>query len=58
VTVLFAMIGLLATIGGLLASALFLRLGLVRGDWLLIVGSLLTTGVFLYAVFWLRDASL
>ena len=57
-TVLFAMISLLATIGGLLASALFLRLGLVRGDWLLIVGSLLTTAVFVYAVFWLRDASL
>jgi hypothetical protein len=52
------MISLLATIGGLLASALFLRLGLVRGDWLLIVGSLLTTAVFVYAVFWLRDASL
>jgi hypothetical protein len=55
---LFAVIGLLVTIGGLLASALFLRLGLLRGDWLLIVGALLTTGVFLYAVFWLRDASL
>ena len=57
-TVLFAMISLLATIGGLLASALFLRLGLIRGDWLLIVGSLLTTAVFVHAVFWLRDASL
>jgi hypothetical protein len=55
---LFAMIGLLATIGGLVGSALFLRLGLVRGDWLLIVGALLTTGVFLYAVFWLKDAPL
>ena len=55
---LFAMIGLLVTIGGLVGSALFLRLGLVRGDWLLIVGSLLTTAVFVYAVFWLRDASL
>jgi hypothetical protein len=58
VTMLFAMIGLLATIGGLVGSALFLRLGLVRGDWLLIVGALLTTGVFLYAVFWLKDAPL
>ena len=57
-TMLFAMIGLLVTIGGLVVSALFLRMGLIRGDWLLIMGSLLTTGVFLYAVFWLRDASL
>ena len=55
---LFAMIGLLVTIGGLVVSALFLRMGLIRGDWLLIMGSLLTTGVFVYAVFWLRDASL
>jgi hypothetical protein len=55
---LFGVMGLLATIGGLVAGALFLRLGLVRGDWLLIVGALLTTGVFLYAVFWLRDAAL
>ena len=57
-TVLFAMLGLLVTIGGLVASALFLRLGLVRGDGLLIMGAMLTTGVFLYAVFWLRDAAL
>ena len=57
-TLLSGMIGLLVTIGGLVASALFLRLGLVRGDGLLIVGALLTTGVFLYAVFWLRDAAL
>jgi hypothetical protein len=56
--VLFTVMGLLATIGGLLASAVFLRLGIIRGDWLLIVGALLTTGVFLYAVFWLRNASL
>jgi hypothetical protein len=52
------MIGLLVIIGGLVASALFLRLGLIRGDWLLIVGALLTTAVFVYAVFWLRDATL
>ena len=57
-TVLFGVMALLVTIGGLLASALFLRLGLVRKDWLLIMGALLTTGVFLYAVFWLRDAPL
>jgi hypothetical protein len=49
---------LLVTIVGLVASALFLRLGLIRGDWLLIVGALLTTAVFVYAVFWLRDAAL
>jgi hypothetical protein len=55
---LFAAIGLLVTIGGLVGSALFLRLGLVRGDRLLIAGALLITGVFLYAVFWLRDAPL
>jgi hypothetical protein len=58
VTVLLAAIALLVTIGGLVASALFIRLGLVRGDWSLIAGALLTTGVFLYAVFWLRDAPL
>ncbi len=57
-TVLLAMIALLGVIVGLGVCALFLRAGLEQGDWLFIVGALLTTGVFLYAVFWLRNASL
>lgn len=57
-TVLLAGVALLATIGGLVASALCLRFGLIRGDRLLIVGSLLASGAFLYVVFWLKDAPL
>ena len=55
---LLAGVALLATIGGLVASALCLRFGLIRGDRLLIVGSLLASGAFLYVVFWLKDAPL
>jgi hypothetical protein len=55
---LFGAIVLLVSIVGLVASALFLRAGLTRRDRLLIVGALITTGAFLYAVFWLRDAAL
>jgi hypothetical protein len=58
VILLLGVIALLGVIVGLGVCALFLRAGLEQGDWLFIVGALLTTGVFLYAVFWLRDASL
>ena len=53
---LFGAIALLGAIAGLVACALFLRLGLVRGDWALIVGALVSTVGILWAVFWLKVA--
>jgi hypothetical protein len=55
---LLGFIALLGIIVGLGVCALFLRAGLEQGDWAFVVGALLTSGVFLYAVFWLRDAPL
>jgi hypothetical protein len=55
---LLGVIVLLGIIVGLGVCALFLRAGLEQGDWLFVVGALLTSGVFLYAIFWLRDAPL
>ena len=55
---LLGVIALLGVIVGLGVCALFLRAGIEQGDWAFIVGALLTTGVFLYAVIWLRDAPL
>jgi hypothetical protein len=56
VILLFGAIALLGAIVGLVACALFLRLGLVRGDWALIVGALVSTVGILWAVFWLKVA--
>jgi hypothetical protein len=49
-------LGVIVCIGGLVICALFLRLGLVRRDWALIMGALISTVSLVYAVFWLRDA--
>jgi hypothetical protein len=56
VTWILAAVALVGSIVGLAVCALFLRLGLVRGDWLLVMGALLTTGALLYAVFWMKGA--
>ncbi len=53
---LFGAIAVLVCIVGLVGCALFLRLGLDRGDWLLTLGALLIIGAFLYAVVWLGEA--
>ena len=55
-TVILAAVALLVSIVGLAVCALFLRLGLVQDDWVLVTGALLTTAAFLYAVFWMKGA--
>jgi hypothetical protein len=56
VTWILAAVALLVSIVGLAVCALFLRLGLIRGDWVLIVGALVSTAAFLYAVLWMGAA--
>ncbi len=53
---LFGAIAVLVCIVGLVGCALFLRLGLEQGDWLLTLGALLSIGAFLYVVMWLGEA--
>ncbi len=53
---LLGAIAVLVCIVGLVVCALFLRLGLEQGDWLIIIGALLSIVAVLYAVVWLGEA--